>query len=188
MMLAWNTLNLRAAMIEAPSCELLQGVVEMDETYVGGRPRKSGKRDSDKPSPHGRGTSKLPVIGVVQRGGKVIARPSKKVNANILTAFVSKHVDKDASLLVIDEYKGYRSMHKSLRHATIRHAMAYVDGIVHPNTIEGFGSLIRRAWYGAHHHYSKTFSNLYIAESCYKYNNRKHGNLFDEFIQSLVAA
>jgi hypothetical protein len=56
--------------------ELLHGIVEADETYVGGKPRKGNKRDDDTPGPRGRGTKKTPVIGVVERGGRVIATPA----------------------------------------------------------------------------------------------------------------
>ena len=61
--------RIRAAMLTGEK-DLLQGVVEADETYVGGKPRKSNRRDGDKPNKRGRGTSKTPVIGAVERGGR----------------------------------------------------------------------------------------------------------------------
>ena len=65
--------RIRAAMA-ADQAPMLQGIVEADETYVGGKPRKSNKRDDDKPNKRGRGTKKTPVIGAVERGGQVVAR------------------------------------------------------------------------------------------------------------------
>ena len=58
--------------------ELLHGIVEADECYIGGKPRKGNNRDDDKPSKRGRGTSKLPVVGVVERNGRVAAKPAEK--------------------------------------------------------------------------------------------------------------
>ncbi len=57
----------------------------------------------------------------------------------------------------------------------------YVDGETHTNTIEGFWSLVKRAFHGTHHHYKHV--SLYIAEACYKYNNRKNRNIFKKFIR-----
>ena len=57
-------------------------------------------------------------------------------------------------------------------HATINHQIAYADGDIHTNTIEGFWALVKRAWYGPHHHYSRKYMPLYISEACYKFNKR----------------
>ena len=55
----------------------------------------------------------------------------------------------------------------------IDHSTRYVDGSTHTNTIEGVWSLLKRAWYGSHHHYTEKYTPLYVAEACFKYNNRK---------------
>lgn len=60
-----------------------------------------------------------------------------------------------------------------------------VDGDVHTNTIEGFWSLLKRAWYGSHHHYSIAYAPLYVAEACYKYNYRKDCQVFWRFCLKL---
>ena len=60
--------RIRAAMMTSDK-SFLQGIVEADETYVGGKPRKGNKRNDDKPGKRGRGTKKVPVIGAVERGG-----------------------------------------------------------------------------------------------------------------------
>ena len=72
-------------------------------------------------------------------------------------------------------------------HLAINHRIQYVDGIVHTNTIEGVWALLKRAWYGSHHHYSKGWMPLYIAEACWKYNRRKSTNAFGEFMQGCFA-
>ena len=57
-----------------------------------------------------------------------------------------------------------------------------VDGDTHTNTIEGFWSLLKRAWYGQHHHYRVAYTPLYVAEACYKYNYRDVDSIFDKFV------
>jgi transposase-like protein len=170
--------------------ELLHGIVEMDETYVGGKPRKGNKRADDKPSKRGRGTDKTPVIGIVERGGRVIAKPADPadMSAKGLQKFLTKFVSTAGSLLITDEYRGYLGMSDVINHATINHSVAYADGDTHTNTIEGFWSLVKRAWYGQHHHYSRKYMALYIGEAAYKYNHRSAKNGFDFAIGRMVYA
>jgi len=73
-----------------------------------------------------------------------------------------------------------------MRHARVKHAVQYVDGLVHTNTIEGFWGLLKRAWYGQHHHYSVEFSSAYVVEACYKYNTRGQSNKFGAFLQGAM--
>ena len=124
------------------------------------------------PSERGRGTDKLPVIGAVERGGKVVAEPSRKVDGKTLAAFLERNIDKEGTLLVTDEFAGYNRIGQIMNHAVIQHTLQYVDGLIHTNTIEGFWALLKRAWYGTHHHYSDGYALAYAVESCYKYNNR----------------
>ena len=183
---AWYlTMRVRAAMVE--SGDLLTGIVEADEAYVGGKPRKPNKREDDKPNKRGRGTSKLPIIGAAERGGRVVAKPSMKVDVKALTSFLNATVD-NAALLITDAWAGYRDMRHHMRHVTVDHSTHYVDGLVHTNTIEGFWSLLKRAWYGSHHHYSNEHSIAYVIEACYKYNIRGRERAFEEFLQGTVTA
>ena len=141
---AWYMgMRIRRAMVDEGT--LLSGIVEADEAYVGGKPRKPNRRDDDKPSTRGRGTDKLPIIGAVERGGRVAAKPSLKVDVAALTSFLNETVDK-ASLLMTDAWIGYRQMRRHMRHVTVDHSKHYVDGLAHTNTIEGFWSLLKRAW------------------------------------------
>ena len=157
---------------------MLQGIVEADETYVGGKPRKANKRDDDKPAKRGRGTSKTPVVGAVERGGNVVAKVADKLTGHAMMQFFNKHVDTKGSLVITDEFKSYKALDGSYQRTVINHAVQYVDGSTHTNTIESFWALLKRAWYGQHHHYKEAFMPLYVAESCWKYNNRRNGNAF----------
>ena len=98
---AWfMAMRIRRAMVDHG--DLLSGIVEADEAYVGGKPRKGNKREDNQPTKRGKGTDKLPIIGAVERGGKVVAEPSRTVNATALTSFLSREIDTSASILMTD--------------------------------------------------------------------------------------
>ncbi len=185
---AWRMAHQIRKAMNNSDAEMLSGIVEADEAYIGGKPRKRNKRDDDQNNaPRGRATRKLPIIGAVERGGRVVAKPSIRVNMSALTDFLTQNVEPEA-LLITDEYGGYNAMHRHMRHATIEHSVRYADGIVHTNTIEGFWSNLKRAWYGQHHHYSRKFAPAYVIEACYKYNIRKSTDAFGSFLRSAVLA
>ena len=115
---AWRiTMQIRKAMTQAEQRNLLTGIVEMDETYVGGKPRKGTKGDGDggKHKP-GRGTKKAPVVGAVERGGDVTAKAvaKDKMKGRHMRAFVRDRVDTSKASLITDEYKAYLGMSKVL--------------------------------------------------------------------------
>src|SRR5208282_1530275 len=115
-------MQIRKAMAEREQRELLSGVVEMDETYIGGKPRKgnigsSGQGGGDK-SKRGRGTKKTPVVGMIERGGNVSAHVVKKdgLRTHALSSLVRRHVDTENSILFTDEYKGYLGIQTFMPH------------------------------------------------------------------------
>ena len=178
--------RIRSEMMRKEGKSFLQGIIEADETYVGGKPRKSNKRnDDDNDAPknkRGRGTEKTPVIGAVERGGKVIARVATDLTSKGILQFLRENIRIDGSTLITDEYRAYNAVKGLVDHKVINHSEQYVDGETHTNTIEGFWSLLKRAWYGAHHHYRKVFMPLYVAEAAFKYNHRKDEAVFDNFL------
>ena len=179
--------RIRAAMA-AKQTPFLHGIIEADETYVGGKPRKGNKRDDDGPgAPRGRGTKKMPVIGAVERGGNVTARVADNLTGKGILRFIKETVDPVGSVLVTDEYRAYGPVARYINHAVINHSVRYADGETHTNTIEGFWSLLKRAWYGSHHHYSKSFAPLFVAEASWKYNHRKDDDAFSGFLRECVA-
>ena len=78
-------------------------------------------------------------------------------------------------------------MRNILLPVVINHSQMYAEGAIHTNMIEGFWALIKRAWYGSHHHYSKKYVPLYLAEACWKYNERKNLNAFGSFLRGCIA-
>ena len=182
--------RIRAEMASKQGEVMLQGIVEADETYVGGKPRKRNKRKDDDPSPpnpRGRGTRKTPVIGAVERGGRVVAQVAGDLSGKGVLRFIRDTVDPNGSLLITDEYKAYNAVRAVMPHAVINHSERYADGSTHTNTIEGFWSLLKRAWYGSHHHYRKDYTALYVAEASWKYNHRDASNAFGSFMRGCFA-
>lgn len=172
---AWYMgMRIRNAMFEQG--ELLKGIVEMDECYIGGKPRKGSG-----PHKRGRGTSKIPVVGIIERGGRVIARPvdKKRLNAKGLSKFVRDHVDVAESVIVTDEYSGYVTVKTFMEHFVINHQFAYVNGEIHTNSIEGFWGLLKRGIMGQYHKVTLRHLHQYVTEFCYRYNGRNNPALFD---------
>ena len=180
--------RIRAAMSEGHA-DLLHGLIEADETYVGGKPRRTNKKADHKPNKPGRGTKKTAVIGAVERGGQVIAKVAEDLTGKGIAKFLRDTVDPDGSVLITDEYRGYNAAEVFMPHAIINHAERYadLDGWLHTNTIEGFWALIKRAWYGSHHHYSKKYLPLFIAETSWKYNERTNPNAFATFLRGVFS-
>ena len=99
--------RIRAATLTAEGD--LQGIVEADETYVGGKPRKGDEQGDDKPAKRGRGTSKVPVIGAMERGGRVVARVADDLSGKGVLKFLRQTVRPEGSILITDEFKSYNA-------------------------------------------------------------------------------
>lgn len=177
--------RIRAAMA-SDQAPMLTGIVEADETYVGGRPRKQNKRDD---FPHGgQGkTDKTPVIGAVERDGKVRAQVANDTTGKTILNFIQSNVSPSTQILVTDENYAYRGVRSMFPHSVVNHRREYVNGPVHTNTIEGFWSLLKRAWYGSHHKYTVGFMGLFVAEAAWKYNHRHEARPWDSFMHGLFA-
>ena len=179
-------MQIRDAMAETEQRDLLKGVVEMDETYVGGKPRKGGGSGGE-PRKRGRGTKKVPVVGMVERGGRVKAEVARgSLKAKRLSMLVRRHVDVSNAILVTDEYGGYIGIKKFMPHQTINHQVWYVDGDIHTNTIESFWALLKRGIVGQYHKVSLKHLPRYINEFSYRYNHRKTEGVFDLTIARAV--
>ena len=179
---AWYMgMRIRNAMFEQP--ELMRGIVEMDECYIGGKPRKGTG-----PHKRGRGTDKAPVVGMIERGGKIIARPvdKSKLNSQSLAKFVRENVDVNDAMLITDEYSGYIRVKTFMPHAVINHQVCYADGEIHTNSIEGFWGLLKRGIMGQYHKVSIRHLHQYVTEFCYRYNGRNNPALFERTISRAV--
>jgi transposase-like protein len=181
---AWRiSMKIRDAMCERWQRDLLTGIVEMDECYIGGKPRKGNPDDTN--HPRGRGTKKTPVVGMVERGGRVKAEvmKDKGLTAKRLFTLVRKNVDIKNTTLMTDEYKGYLGIKWFMDHKTVNHQVWYVDGDTHTNTIESFWALLKRGLIGQFHKVSIRYLPKYVDEFAFRFNNRKNNNVFDLTIQ-----
>lgn len=184
---AWRiTVQVRKAMTQANQRDILSGIIEMDETYIGGKPRKGTKRDGpDGQHRRVRGAKKAPVVGAVARGGRVSAQAVEKdkMKGRHLRAFVRKRVKTEASELITDEYRGYTGMSRLLPHSVVKHQEWYVDGGTHTNTIEGSWAMLKRGMFGQYHSVSGSLQR-YVDEFCFRYNRRSADtwNVTDELI------
>ena len=103
-----------------------------------------------------------------------------------LLGFIKDKVEVAKAALVTDHYGAYNNAGQLMPHVVIDHRQGYVDPFnrgIHTNTIEGFWALIKRAWYGTHHHYTRRYMPLFVGEACWKYNHRNIDNGFDAFLQ-----
>lgn len=175
---AWRmAMKIREAMRESEQRGLLQGLVEMDETYVGGKPRPGA---GGEPPKRGRGTKKTPVVGMIERGGRVKAGVAKRDALTVpkLSALVRRNADITNTILITDEYKGYLGIKSFMPHETVVHSTWYVDGFRHTNNMESFWALLKRGIVGQYHKVSLRYLPRYIDEFCYRHNNRKSKDLF----------
>jgi IS1 family transposase/transposase-like protein len=174
--------KVRTALME--DIEKLGGIVEVDETFVGG---KNKNRHWDKRGDGGTGgvgSGKTPIVGAISRKGNVVARVVANVNSATLTAFVREAVSHRVSLLCTDAYPGYNPLDKDYPHATVDHARGqYVIGAIHTQTIEGFWSIFKRGVVGTFHKMSRKYMPLYVAEFQFRYNNRMNEDIFGTAIK-----
>jgi len=171
---AWHMGHrIRHAMQNEPMRTILSGIVEMDETYVGGKPPKFPKIKRKA----GRGTTKVPVAALVERGGSLRAKVVGKVTAPRLKDAIYEAVDIEKTRLMTDDFPTYRrSIAKMFpgRHESVRHNKGeYSRGDVHVNTAESFFALLKRGVHGTFHSVSKQHLQRYCDEFAFRWNHRK---------------
>jgi len=170
---AWHLAHrIRLAMKEGSLSVSLKGTVEVDETYIGGKPRKDGNGE---PNKRGRGTKKAPVMAMVERNGKIISKPVENVTAKTLKSAIREAVDSEAKIIT-DEYKSYTGIDKDFKggHETVNHGLGeYAKGDINTNTAESFFALLKRGVHGTFHHISKKHLEKYCNEFSFRWDNRK---------------
>lgn len=181
---AWFMLHrLRLVMQTRSFSKPLGGEVEVDETFIGGKARNMHKAERERKITGTGGKDKTVVFGMVERGGEVRAgvvgnRRKKELQANI-----REHIEA-GSAIFSDELKSYDGLKSDYQHQVINHAVEYVNGNVHTNTMENFWSLLKRGLHGTYISVEPFHLFRYIDEQAFRYNQR-HSNDGDRFKTAL---
>lgn len=180
---AWRMFNKIRTLLEDDG-QPLGGSVEMDEAYFGGK-RKSGTG-----RPMRGDKTKTPVLGMVERGGRVKAFTIESVSGATLLSHAKEYILPESTVYT-DElygYDGLSHMSRGYEHRRIKHsAKVYVVGDIHTNSIEGFWSLVKRGIGGVYHQVSQKFLQNYLDEYSFRYNHRHDTQpMFETFLKQIV--
>ena len=176
---AWYLCHrIRAAMRDAyPSP--LRGMVEIDETFIGGKVRGKGR---------GYKGNKTVVVGAVQRGGKIILEVIEGRDRESLHKFIETFTDDETEAYFTDEWAPYQGIaDANTRHEMVNHSIEeWVRGDAHTNTVEGVWSLLKRSIMGSYHQVSVKHLNAYLDELEWRFNNRDNPWLFRDTLVRLL--
>jgi len=178
---AWHMMHrIRFALHNGSFETMLSGHVEADETLIGGKSRNMHKGKRAQRITGTGGKDKTAVMGIVERGGKVRTSVVPDRKKKTLQSEVRKHVEA-GSALYTDFLLSYEGLESDYAHQVIDHAVSYVDGNVHTNTLENYWSLLKRSISGTYVSVEPYHLFRYLDEQAYRYNNRKEMDDFDRF-------
>ena len=169
----WTMMHrIRIAMAnDQEQASLFQGILETEKAYVGEQPRTDCERDpndaSAKPVPE---ADEQQEPDAIKRDGDVVGRPAKprQLNTAGRSRFLESRVERTNRPALTTELGGDKRITENVLHEHVHHC------IENAGKDDGFWGLVKRAWYGTHHHYSRKYMVLYIAEAYFKFNQR-HG-------------
>jgi len=174
---AWFMLQRIRACFGIENNNELEGVVECDETFIGG---KNKNRHKDKKVPHSQGRSfkdKVPVMGMLQRNGKMNAFVITDTKRKSIQPLICRYVNPEKTLLISDEWWAYKGLDKYYTHNVIDHSkkeyVSLQDNNIHTNNIEGSWNILKRSVSGMYNHVSKKHLQKYVDEFVYRFNLRK---------------
>jgi len=174
---AWFLLQRIRACFGIENSNELEGIVECDETFIGG---KNKNRHKDKKVPQSQGRSykdKVPVMGMLQRGGKMNAYVVDDTKRKSIQPIIFRYVKQDNTLVISDEWWAYKGLNKYYDHNVIDHSkkeyVSLQDKSIHTNNIEGSWNILKRSVSGMYNHVSKKHLQKYVDEFVYRFNLRK---------------
>lgn len=168
--------RIRAAMTDDGT--KLDGTVEMDETFVGGKVTGRGR---------GYKGNKALVLGAVERGDQVRITVGRSRDGAAFAQFLQTHVSADVEVVYTDDYRAYKTVREIKgKHDTVNHSQdEWVRGDVHTNTVESVWSLLQRSIIGSYHHVSIKHLPAYLDELEWRFNNRHNSYLFRDTLIKL---
>ena len=167
---------------------LLQGIVEIDETYIGGSMTKMTKiKKKDKGFFPAGMEHKTPILGMLQRNGKVVLKAINKANGKIMQPIIKKNIN-SKSIIVTDGFGGYYNLKSHFEKHIITNHSKNIFNIDEYNTsgIEGFWTTIKRAIIGVYHKISDKYLQHYMDEIAFKFNNRMNNQMFKCLINNMI--
>lgn len=190
---AWYLqMRIRKAMQDGDDQDLFKGIVEIDETYIGGANRNHSKEKRQERRESGLNFTgmehKQAVIGLLERAGRIKLQVLEKAKSKIIKPVIEQTVSTEACL-VTDGFGAYRGLDKRYREHQIlnKEKEEYVKGEYHTNTLEGLWTLLKRGIYGQYHKVSIKYLQAYLNEFTFKYNYRAHRSIFDFFVNKTMS-
>ena len=178
---AWHMLHRIRLAMTAGSFEKMAGIVEADETYVGGLAKNMHKHKREQRITGRGGVYKSAVMGIMQRTdgnvpSRVVTRMIKDANSKTLQGHIRANVEPGAQLMT-DSHSGYAGLRADYIHQHVNHAVEYVRGAVHSNGIENFWSLVKRTIKGTYVSVDPIHLERYLTEQGFRFNARKDNDL-----------
>ena len=176
---AWYLCHRVRASMETAFPLPLKGIVEVDETFIGGEVKGRGR---------GYKGNKAVVVGAVQRGGKIVLQVVSSRDRKTLHQFIKDNIHDDTEAIFTDEWPPYKGIaDENTRHETVNHsAEEWVRGEVHTNSIEGVWGLFKRSIVGSYHQLSVKHLDAYLDELEWRFNNRDNPWLFRDTLTGLL--
>ncbi len=178
---AWYLCHRIRAALNEVDAQLLRGIVEADETFVGGEVHDKGR---------GYRGNKTVVVGAFQRDGAIRLQVVRGRDRETLHGFIRENVAGDAQAIYTDDWKAYEGIaDHDTKHETVNHSeKEYVRGDVHTNSMENVWSLLKRSIIGSYHQVSAKHLDAYLDELEFRFNNRENPYTFRDAMLKLVVA
>ena len=184
-------MRIRKAMQEGNDTDLFNGIVEIDETYIGGAKKNHSKQKRQERRESGLNITgmqdKQPVIGLLERAGRIKLQVLEKAHGKTIKPIIEQTVAPQASV-VTDGFGGYAGLDKKYKEHQIlnKDKEEYARGEYHTNTIEGFWTLLKRGIYGQYHKVSTKHLQAYLNEFTFRFNNKDNKSIFDLLINKMI--
>jgi transposase-like protein len=178
---AWHLSHRIRAALKEVDAQLLKGIIEVDETFVGGKVEDMGR---------GYKGNKVAVVGTLQRGGNICLQVVRGTDKETLHGFIRQNTAGDIQAIYTDEWSAYRGIaDEDTKHETVKHrAKEFVKGDIHTNSLENVWSLLKRSIIGSYHQVSAKHLDAYLDELEFRFNNRENPHMFRIAMYKLLVA